>query len=94
MPGPWASVGVQANAPVAGSMLAPLGAPASRLQVKVSPSESVAVAVKVSGDSSLMVLFAMAATTGALLTSFTVTVKVCVALFGGCPSSVTRTVML
>src|SRR5438105_1630504 len=48
VPGPWASVGVQVNTPVTGSMAAPLGAP-TRLKVSVlaGMSGSVAVAVKV-----------------------------------------------
>ena len=50
LPGPWASVGVQPNTPVDGSMLAPLGAPTSRLNVKVlaGTSGSLAVAANVS----------------------------------------------
>ncbi len=45
--GPCASVGVHVNTPVAGLMLAPDGAPASRLKASVFAGASASVAVKV-----------------------------------------------
>src|SRR5438309_2625202 len=67
--GPWASLGVQVNMPVAGSMLAPAGAPGSRLKVKVCAglSASVAEAVKVKRLPSLIVLLLSGTRTGAML---------------------------
>src|SRR5207237_630670 len=55
--GPWASVGVQVKTPLGELMLAPTGAPGSRLNARilVGISESVAVAVKVRAVCSLTV---------------------------------------
>ena len=94
MPGPWASVGVQVKTPVTGVMLAPAGAPASRLKVNVlaGRSASVAVAVKVSGVSSSTVLLPIAASTGAWLTSLTCDADGLEVASAGVPLSVTRMV--
>src|SRR6266511_3485108 len=83
---------VQLKTPVFGSMTAPAGAPAPRLKVRVfvGTSGSVAVTVNVTVVPMAFVRFAIAASTGGLLTSLTVTVKLRVAL---APlASVTRTV--
>src|SRR5438046_7587220 len=53
--GPCASVGVQVNRPLVALMLAPAGAPGSKLNVRRSPSGSVAVAVKLNKVCSLIV---------------------------------------
>src|SRR5258708_16892188 len=68
LPGPWASVGVQVKAPVAGSMLAPAGAPL-RLKVRVlaGRSGSVAVAGERRGGSLSHDRMAKGRTTGAQL---------------------------
>ena len=57
VPGPCVSLGVQVNWPVLGLMLAPVGAPGSRLYVIVlaGTSASVAEALKVNGVPSLIV---------------------------------------
>ena len=57
-------------------IVAPVGAPVATLYVKVCTgrSASVALAVKVSSEPSLIVLFVMAARTGATFTSVTVIV--------------------
>ena len=59
-------------------IVAPLGAPASRLKFSVLAGESLsaALAVKVMGVPSDPLVFPMSASTGAVLTSFTVTVMV------------------
>ena len=67
LPGPCASVGVHANAPVAPLIVAPAGAPASRVKVIALPSGSFAVAVNVSARSSLTVRSPIASSTGARL---------------------------
>src|SRR5205823_4588847 len=92
--GPWASVGVQVNMPVTGSIPAPAGAPGSRLKVNAlaGRSGSGAAAVKESSVCSSTALSAMAASVGARFISATVTVIVSVALRAGVPLSVTRTV--
>ena len=60
LPGPWAgpcaSVGVQANAPVTGSIVAPSGAPSPRRKVSVcdAPFGSEALAVKENSSPSLI----------------------------------------
>ena len=66
------------NSPVAGSILAPAGAPASREKVSVlgGRSTSVAVAVNDSSAPSSTLLSPMGASTGASLTAVTVTVTV------------------
>ncbi len=76
-------------------MAAPGGAPASRLKVIWSPgmSESVAMAVKLSGTSSPIAWAGIAASTGAEFSSATATVKVLASLLAGEPLSVTRTVI-
>ncbi len=76
-------------------MLAPAGAPASRLKVLVlaGRSASEATAVKVSVAFSLMVLLEIGFNAGARFTSFTVTVKVLASLKFGSALSVTRTVI-
>src|SRR5437764_537199 len=83
--GPWLSVGAQVKTPLAGFMLAPAGAPASRLKVRswAGTSESVALAVKVSRLSSLPVLFPIGVNTGAEFTSLTIILKVSKSLSGG-----------
>src|SRR5262245_14810627 len=94
--GPCASLGVQVNTPLAALMLTPAGAPGSTLNVSVlaGASASVAVTVTVNRLPSLIVRLAMAASTGALFTSLTVTVKLLVSLRLGTPLSVTRTVIV
>jgi hypothetical protein len=94
--GPCDSVGVQLNTPLPLLIVIPDGAPASRLYVKVlaGTSPSLAVAVNVKVLPSLIVWLAMAAKTGALFASFTVTVKLLVSLRLGEPLSVTRTVIV
>ena len=54
VPGPSASLGVQLNAPVVGSIAAPVGAPESKLNVRLlaGTSASLAVAVKLSSTPS------------------------------------------
>ncbi len=85
----------QRNAPVAGSMEAPAGAPASREKRSAfaGRSASVARAVKVSSLPAPPVFGPMKASTGATFTSLTVTVKVFASAKAGAPLSVTRTVM-
>ena len=77
-------------------MLAPLGAPASRLNVSVlaGTSASVAEAVNVSRLPSFTDLFPSEASSGATFTSPTVTSIVSKSSRLGVPLSVTRTVML
>src|SRR5262245_56915439 len=76
-------------------MLAPDGG-LSRLNVSVltGVSGSVALSANVSGLPSLMVWLGIAASTGALFASLTVTVKLFTSLKLGTPSSVTRTVIV
>src|SRR5437867_3029511 len=92
--GPCASVGVQANTPVLGSTLTPAG-PETRLKVSVlaGRSASVAVLVRTNPLNSLIVWSAGAASTGALFTSLTITVKLLLSLSAGEPLSVTLTVI-
>ena len=80
VPGPWASVGVQVKTPVFESILAPVGAPTSRLNIKLlaGRSASVAIAVKVNSVSSSIDRLPITANTGALsLRGSTVTLIVC-----------------
>src|SRR6266550_2748069 len=93
--GPWASVGVQVNTPLVALMLAPAGAPESRLKVKLlaGRSGSVAEFVTTSVLSSSIIRSAGTISTGGRFTSATMTVKLRVSLEGGEPSSVTRTVI-
>src|SRR6266478_997652 len=65
-PGPCASVGIQLKTPLVAFMLAP-GGPKSRLKESALPSGSVAVLVKVSVVSSLIVLSGIVVKTGGLL---------------------------
>ena len=84
----------QLKTPLFESIVAPAGAPAPRLKssVFVGKSESVAVAVKLTVCPMKFVRFAIGASTGALFTSLTVTVKELVALKAGVPLSVTMVV--
>src|SRR5262245_63516531 len=94
--GPCVSVGVQVNTPVFWLMLAPVGAPASSEYVNALAGTSASVAVTVNDNvaPSLTVWFATTASTGAIFTSLTVTVKLLVSLRLGMPLSVTRTVIV
>src|SRR5438552_9688258 len=78
---------VQLKTPLFGLIVAPAGAPAPRLKnsVFVGKSESVAVAVKLTVWPMKFVRLAIGASTGAVFTSLTVTVKVLVALKAGVP---------
>src|SRR5438093_1012151 len=93
--GPCASVGVQVNTPLVALMLAPAGAPGSRLKVRVLAGRSGSVAVFVTTNvlSSLIIWSAGTVSSGARFTSVTTTVKLRASLQGGEPSSVTRTVI-
>src|SRR2546428_72025 len=86
--------GVQLNAPDEAPIVAPAGAPASSEKVSVLAgiSESVAVAVKVTGEPNVPGFGPSGGSNGAEVTSFTVTVIVSAALIAGLPLSVTRTV--
>jgi len=91
----WARVGVQENAPVPGLMEAPLGAPASKLKLRVwaGMSTSVAVAVKVNSVVAVTVRLAREPRDGALLGGgVTVIEMVWLSESVGDPLSVTRTV--
>src|SRR5439155_7376957 len=69
-PGPWASVGVQLNAPVVPLRVAPVaaGAPRKSKKVRVWPASGyVAVAVKVNGASSFTALLPIGSSTGGRL---------------------------
>src|SRR3989442_15189366 len=76
-------------------MLAPAGAPGSRLKVRMLAGRSGSVAVFVTTNvlSSLIIWSAGTVRTGARFTSVTTTVKLRASLEGGEPSSVTRTVI-
>src|SRR2546427_820545 len=82
--------GVQLNAPEEAPIVAPAGAPASSEKVSVfaGMSESVAVAVNVTGVPTVPVLFPIGASTGAEFTSFTVIVIAALPLSAGLPLSV------
>src|SRR5882672_966097 len=84
--------GVQVKTPLAGLMIAPAGAPGSRLKVRLCAgrSGSVAVAVKVRFEPAVTVLLPMVASTGGRFTSLTVMVMISKALVTGEPLSVTR----
>src|SRR4051812_9171120 len=77
-------------------MLAPTGAPGAKENTSVlaGRSESVALAVNVRVLPSSTVLSGIDASEGAEFVSFTTTVKVCVALRLGVPSSNTRTTIV
>src|SRR6059036_4133378 len=82
--------GVQLKAPVEELIVAPAGAPASSENANVfaGMSESVAVAVKVTAWLTCVVLFPIAASTGAEFTSVTVIVIAALPLSTGDPLSV------
>src|SRR5437667_404758 len=82
--------GVQLNAPDEAPIVAPAGAPASSEKVSVLAgiSESVAVAVKVTGEPTVPDFGPIVASTGAEFTSFTVIVKEVEPLMTGDPLSV------
>src|SRR5439155_12953411 len=82
--------GVQLKAPVEPLIVAPAGAPAANDHVIVfaGTSPSVAVAVKVTGATSVIVLLPSDARTGAWFTSFTVIVIAAVPFIAGLPLSV------
>src|SRR5438477_13196627 len=69
----FAAVGIQANDPVAGSMVAPAGAPASNVKVKVcaGKSESLAAAVKLSSLPAATVQFLIKDIVGPVLPAVT-----------------------
>src|SRR5439155_1312308 len=92
--GPCASVGLQVNRPLVALMLAPAGAPGSRLKVRVLAGRSGSVAVFVTTNvlSSSIIWSAGTVRTGARFTSVTTTVKLRASLEGGEPLSVTSTV--
>src|SRR5437660_3547895 len=89
----FAAAGVQVNKPVARSMLAPEGAPGSRVKVNVCAgrSGSVTVAKKLSVVSAETVQFIGKVSTGREFTSLTATERIFVSLRGGVPLSVTVT---
>src|SRR3954470_15771428 len=91
---PCVSDGVQLNTPLVRE--APVGAPGSKLYVSACAGISLSLAkfVNVSSVPSRTVLLLIAASVGALFTSFTITVNVLVSLRAGVPLSVTRTTML
>src|SRR5262245_37810611 len=93
--GACVSVGAQVNTPVTGLMAAPAGG-FSRLNVSTSvgPSGSVAVTFTVNIVPSFTVWFWIAASAGARFTDPTTAMKLCVALRGGDPLSMTRTAMV
>src|SRR5204863_321004 len=92
--GPCASVEVQLSTQVLASRRTPVGAATRpKLSVLAGRSASLAVLVTTRVLSSLIVWSAGTASTGALFTSRTTTVKLLVALRGGAPLSVTRTVI-
>src|SRR5207249_4712014 len=76
-------------------MMAPAGAPGSKLKVRVLAGRSGSVAVFVTTNvlSSSIIWSAGTVRTGARFTSVATTVKLRAALVGGGPSSVTRTVI-
>src|SRR5262245_9290436 len=93
--GPCASVGAHVKTPVTGLMAAPAGG-LSRLRVSASaePSGSVALIITLNTVPSLTVWLGIAASTGARFTEPTTARKLCVALSGGEPLSVTRTLIV
>src|SRR5262245_47103853 len=92
--GPWASVGVQLTTPLPALIVIPAGAPGSKLYVSVLAGTSVSLplAVTVKRLPSLTVRSAITASTGALFTSFTVTLNARLALTLRAPLPITRTV--
>src|SRR2546429_339621 len=91
----FAAVGIQLNKPVAGSMVAPAGAPDSSVNVMVwaGKSESLAVAVKLSSVSAETVQFIGKESCGRVFTSLTATERIFVSLRGGVPLSGTGTAL-
>src|SRR5436305_576087 len=92
--GPWDSVGVQVNPPVAALIDAPAGAPGSieKLRICAGISGSLAVTVNERSEPSTTTLFPIGFRTGAALLSVTTIVITSKLLSGGDPPSVTRTV--
>src|SRR5258705_13947371 len=92
--GPCDSSGVQVKNPLTGSILAPAGAPGSRLKLKLwtGRSESEAVAVKLTVVFSARLRDPSGVTVGGLFTLLTVTLKVLLSVNGGEPLSQTRMV--
>src|SRR5437867_422611 len=92
--GPCASVGVQGSTQDLASRRTPYGAETRpKLSVLAGRSASLAVLVTTRALSSLFPTRRSSDLTGALFTSRTTTVKLLVALRGGAPLSVTRTVI-
>src|SRR5438876_341413 len=92
--GACVSDGVQVKTPLLESRLTPAGAE-TRLKVRLLTGRSVSLAELVTTNvlSFLIVWSATAASTGALFTSFTITVKLLLSLRAGVPLSVTLTVI-
>ena len=84
-----ASGGVQENTPLVGLMLAPAGAPPSRLNVSACPSGSVALAAKVSRFSSVTTPSAKTASAGGWLVAAPPMASRPAALVALCPSGLT-----
>src|SRR5205823_617778 len=92
--GPCASVGLQVSTPALAPRRTPVGAETRpKLSLLAGRSASLAVLVTTRALSSLIVWSAGTISTGALFTSRTTTMKLWVALMGGAPLSVTRTVI-
>src|SRR3954465_8558250 len=91
---PCVSSGVHVNTPLVGLLLAPIGAPASRLQVSAcaGKSGSVAELVKLSKAPSSTYMSPSAVSAGGEFTSSTTPLVVTAAPMGGEPLSVTRIV--
>src|ERR1051326_9244616 len=90
---PWSSTGVQLIAPLLPSMLMPAGAVnRAKVSVLAGISASVAVALTLKVVCSATVWSPGTVSTGARFTSFTITLKLFVALRLGLPLSLTRTV--
>src|SRR3989442_346939 len=94
--GDCALLGVQLKIPLELSRLAPVGAPAPRLKVRIwaGRSGSLTTLLTVSNCPAATVLFAMGERIGAEFTSLTMMVKRWVALKLGLPLSKTRTRIL
>src|SRR5207247_1181116 len=92
--GPCASVGVRSEERRVGKERTPVGAETRpKLSVLRGRSAWLAVLVTIRVVSALLAWSAATVSTGALFTSRTTTVKLLVALRGGAPLSVTRTVI-
>src|SRR5882672_4916943 len=94
--GDCALLGVQVNTPLELSRLAPVGAPAPRLKIRIwaGRSGSLTTLLTVNNCPAATVLFAIGERIGAEFTSLTMMVKRWVALKLGLPLSKTRTRML